>query len=119
MGQLTSERSTSPVFSSKFGQARRGHRSAEVRSAVAGALALTVAMPSVAEAPTQHRGTGIARREAFHERQRAERAELEAAGDMVLPAEEEVVVVTQHTNNIQHTGEVRGPGSGTNDKQKT
>ena len=68
---------TSTVFSSKFVEARCGHGSAEVRSAVAGALALTVAMPSVAEAPTRHRGTGIARREAFHERQRAERAELE------------------------------------------
>ena len=52
------------------------------------ALALSVSTMAEAAAPTRHTGTGIARRAAFHERQRAERAELEAAGGAVLPAEE-------------------------------
>ena len=47
-----------------------------MRSAIARsggvALALTVAMTSVAAAPTRHAGGGIARRAAFHERQRAD-----------------------------------------------
>ena len=58
-----------------------------------GALALAVAMASVAAAPTRHAGAGIARRAAFHERQRLERAELEAGGGAVLPPETQVVQV--------------------------
>ena len=55
------------------------------------ALALSVC--TMAEAAARHTGTGIARRAAFHERQRAERAELEAAGGTVLPEEKEGVAL--------------------------
>ena len=41
----------------------------------------------------RHTGTGIARRQAFHERQREERVELEAAGGAVLPAEKEGIAL--------------------------
>ena len=37
--------------------------------------------------PVRHTGAGVARRQAFHERQRAERAQQDAAGAEVLPAE--------------------------------
>ena len=57
------------------------------------AFALAVTMASVAAAPTRHTGAGIARRAAFHERQRAERAELETARGAVLPPETQMVHV--------------------------
>ena len=44
------------------------------------ALALAAAMTSVAAEPTRHTGAGIARRTAFHDRQRAERVEVEVVG---------------------------------------
>ena len=63
-----------------------------VRSVVR-ALAVSVCTMAEAAAPARHTGTGIARRAAFHERQRAERAELEAAGGTVLPVEKEGVAL--------------------------
>ena len=42
----------------------------------------------MAEAAQSHTGGGVARRVAFHERQRAERAELEARGGLHVPAED-------------------------------
>ena len=59
-----------------------------VANAIVRALALSVSMMAEAAAPARHKGMGIARRAAFHERQRTERAELEAEGGAVLPAEE-------------------------------
>ena len=48
-----------------------------------------VTLCAMAEAiePVRHTGAGVARRQAFHERQRAERAQQDAAGAVVLPAE--------------------------------
>ena len=62
-----------------------------VARSIVRALALSVC--TMAEAAARHTGTGIARRAAFHERQRAERAELEAAGGTVLPEEKEGVAL--------------------------
>ena len=56
------------------------------------ALAVSTALMGDAQAAARHTGGGIARRAAFHERQRAERAELEAAGEAVLPPETQQVV---------------------------
>ena len=55
-------------------------RSGVVRSAAVTAVVLAVAAATMTEAGTRHTGAGIARRAAFHERLRAERAELGGAG---------------------------------------
>lgn len=62
------------------------------------AVVLAVALATMTEAVTRHTGVGIARRAAFHERLRAERAELDAAGGAVLPAETDNVVHKGHMN---------------------
>ena len=69
------------------------------------ALALAVVMAAVAAAPTRHVGAGIARRAAFHERQRAERAELEAAGGAVLPPENTNVAHVRESNVLDGVAE--------------
>ena len=63
-------------------------------------------MTTVAAAPTRHTGAGIARRADFHERQRLERAELEASGGAELPAEPDDVVQTSAAdvlNGVEET----------------
>ena len=67
-----------------------------------------LSMTSVAAAPTRHAGAGIARRAAFHERQRAERAELEATGGAVLPAETQDVTHVSASDVLDGVEEV-GP----------
>ena len=105
------------------------------------AVVLAVAAATMTEAGTRHTGAGIARRAAFHERLRAERAELDTAGGAVLPAETDNVVHVDAMDvlntlaevgpnctllkptetkilNIKHTGEVRGPAQTTNSNVK-
>ena len=67
-----------------------------------------LSMTSVAAALTRHAGAGIARRTAFHERQRAERAELEATGGAVLPAETQDVTHVSASDVLDGVEEV-GP----------
>ena len=79
-------------------------RSRVARSIVR-ALALSVWTMAEAAAAARHTGTGIARRAAFHERQRAERAELEAAGGTVLPEEKEGVALVNAATVLEGVDE--------------
>ena len=47
-----------------------------------------VAVGTSATPPTRHVGAGIARRDAHHERQRRERAEVEAQAELEAPGEQ-------------------------------
>ena len=79
-----------------------------VRFASVIAVLLAVALATMTEAVTRHTGVGIARRAAFHERLRAERAELDAAGGAVLPAETDDVVQVDALDVLNAVAEV-GP----------
>ena len=79
-----------------------------VRFASVIAVLLAVALATMTEAVTRHTGVGIARRAAFHERLRAERAELDAAGGAVLPAETDNVVHVDALDVLNAVAEV-GP----------
>ena len=79
-----------------------------VRFASVMAVVLAVALATMTEAVTRHTGVGIARRAAFHERLRAERAELDAAGGAVLPAETDNVVHVDALDVLNAVAEV-GP----------
>ena len=61
-----------------------------------------------AQVDARHTGAGIARRAAFHERQRAERAEIEAAGGAEVPAEVEGVASVSATDVLDGVAEA-GP----------
>ena len=77
-----------------------------VRFASVIAVVLAVALATMTEAVTRHTGVGIARRAAFHERLRAERAELD--GGAVLPAETDNVVQVDALDVLNAVAEV-GP----------
>ena len=62
-------------------------------------------MASEAAAPTRHEGAGVARRAAFHERLRAERAELEAAAGAGLPPETDDVALVRAVDVLDGVAE--------------
>ena len=88
---------------------RRGHHDVRSRVAASGvALAIAVVLMAEAQVDARHTGAGIARRVAFHERQRAERAEIEAAGGAEVPAEVEGVASVSATDVLDGVAEA-GP----------
>ena len=62
-------------------------------------------MASEAAAPTRHEGAGVARRAAFHERLRAERAELEAAAGAGLQPETDDVALVRAVDVLDGVAE--------------
>ena len=77
----------------------------EIVDACSEAFGVSGEMASEAAAPTRHEGAGVARRAAFHERLRAERAELEAAAGAGLPPETDDVALVRAVDVLDGVAE--------------
>ena len=79
-----------------------------VRVSLLTALALHSSAGMADTGAARHTGAGVARRQAFHERQRNERAELEEQGGVQLAAETSAIASVRAIDMLDEVAEV-GP----------